>query len=365
MNLQKLTQRYTSVPLYKPSEDMDKLYNQFRENPSKIIKLNANENYFVSKSFIIDLIKQAASELDPRLYPLKEVEQLKEKISEINGVIPEGIILASGGDQLIEQLLSAILGPGESVLAVAPTFSMYPRTCITKGLGYKEKKIGEDFKLKQETILSKSDKETGAIVLCNPNNPTGNQFSLESVISLIDGYDGIVILDEAYAEYGKYSLAREAEKRENLIVLRTFSKAYGLAGLRLGYATTNPELAAIMNERYMMPYPVSSLSLKTGLKALQNQEYFMETIQHSKKAREELLIKLNRINGVKAFHSDTNFILFTTQKPMDQVYSGLLEKGMIIKKVGNVPGYKECLRVTVAPPQMSKRFTTSLEEVLK
>jgi histidinol-phosphate aminotransferase len=236
---------------------------------------------------------------------------------------------------------------------------------MIKGLNYKEEELDVNFTFDPNTVLKNTKKDTGSIVVCNPNNPTGNQFPRESVISLIDSFEGIVILDEAYTEYGEYSLANEAEKRENLIVLRTFSKAYGLAGLRLGYAVTNKEFASIINERYMMPYPVSSLALMIGLKALQNQKIIKENIIHTKKTRDTLIEELNRINGVKAFKSDANFVLFTVNKPMDIIYQALVKKGIIVRKIGAVPGYTECLRVTVAPTSMSKRFIVALKEVLK
>lgn len=364
MNLEKLSTRYRSVNPYRPGEGIEELAQRLGVKPSDILKLNANENLFLSRSYVTDLVKQAADELDPRLYPQKEGEQLKKSISELHRINPDGIILASGGDQLIEGLLSALLNPWDPVKAVAPTFSMYPRTCMVKGLDYSEIKIEKDFTLNSGKILSNTQ-ESGAIVLCNPNNPTGNQFSEESVMELIEGYGGIVILDEAYAEYGKYTLVKEAEKRSNLVIIRTFSKAYGLAGLRLGYAVTNNELAAIINERYMMPYPVSSLTLKIGVKALQNHKFFEEKIKLTKEAREELAEDLNNLKGVKAFPSDANFILFNTPKKMEYVYSMLLERGIILRKIGDVPGHRECLRVTVAPPHLNLRFTSALEEVLK
>jgi histidinol-phosphate aminotransferase len=241
---------------------------------------------------------------------------------------------------------------------------MYPRTCWTKGLKYVEESIEKDFTFDPEKILDNKG-QSKALIVCNPNNPTGNQFKIESITRLIDDYQGIIFLDEAYAEYGKYTMAKEAAKKENLVILRTFSKAYGLAGMRLGYIITNEKLARLINERYMMPYPVSSLTLKTGLKVLQNKKYFEEKIQKTKRAREILFKKLNQIKGVKAFPSDTNFILFTTKNSMDQVYSDLLNKGIIIRKIGTVPGYSECLRVTVAPTPINQKFTSALEEVLK
>jgi histidinol-phosphate aminotransferase len=363
--IQELSRRYSLIKPYRPGESVFELAQRLGMETSDILKLNANENLFVQEKYVTDLIKQASEEVDPRLYPQKEGDNLKEAISKIEQINPEEIIIASGGDHLIEILLSAFLRLGDVVQAITPTFSMYPRTCLTRGLKYIEENLDRNFTFDPEKITYNNKGDSKALIVCNPNNPTGNQFKKESIIRLINGYQGIVFLDEAYAEYGKYTIAKEAVKRKNLVILRTFSKAYGLAGMRLGYIITNEELARLINERYMMPYPVSSLTLKTGLKVLQNIEYFEEKIQMAKRSRDILFKKLNKIKGVKAFPSDTNFILFTTKHSMDQVYSDLLNLGIIIRKIGNVPGYRECLRVTVAPIPINRKFTSALEEVLK
>jgi histidinol-phosphate aminotransferase len=362
--IQELSKRYSSIKPYQSGESVFELAQRLGIQTSDILKLNANENLFVQGKFIKDLIKKASEEVDPRLYPQKEGENLKESISEMEKINPRNIVLASGSDHLIETLLSAFLRPGEAVQAITPTFSMYPRTCLTRGLKFIEESIEKDFTFNPEKITDNKE-QSKALIVCNPNNPTGNQFKRESIIKLVNGYQGVVFLDEAYAEYGKYTMTEEAVTRENLVILRTFSKAYGLAGMRLGYIITNEKLARLINERYMMPYPVSSLTLKTGLKVLQNKEYFEERIQKTKKARERLFQNLNKIKGVKVFPSDTNFMLFTTNQSMEQVYSDLLCLGIIIRKIGKVPGFNECLRVTVAPDPINHKFTSALEEVLK
>ncbi|MBD3205641.1 histidinol-phosphate transaminase [Candidatus Bathyarchaeota archaeon] len=365
MILQELKERYSSVEAYSTGEGENELAQRLGMNPNEILKLNANENLFVPRSYITDLIRQASDEVDPRIYPQHEGNELKKAISEVNQVKPENIVLASGGDQIIEQILSAALRPGDTVQAITPTFSMYPRTCMIKGFNYVEERLREDFSFEPDDIISNTDKESKVLILCNPNNPTANQFQRKSVMELVDNYEGMVLVDEAYAEYSKYSLIEEAEDRDNLVILRTFSKAYGLAGMRLGYLITNRELAELLNERYMMPYPVSSLTLKTGVKILEKIDYFKEKIQLTKEARDNLYLELSEMDGVKAFPSETNFILFNTRKSMRQVYSDLVNLGVVVRKIGDVPGSSECLRVTVAPAPMNKAFISALGEVIK
>jgi histidinol-phosphate aminotransferase len=232
------------------------------------------------------------------------------------------------------------------------------------GLRYRAEQIDCLFRLDPEAVLAKS-RHADMIILCNPNNPTSNQFPKESVLKIVEGYENLVLIDEAYADFGKYSLLKEVAKRENLVVLRTFSKAYGLAGLRLGYAVANILIAKILVERYLMPYPVPNVVLRTGTKILDKQEFILETVEMIKQERNFIVESLNKIEGVKAFQSDTNFVLFRTDKPYEEVYSELLQRGIIIRKIGAVPGHDNCLRVTVAPRKTMLSFLTALREVME
>jgi histidinol-phosphate aminotransferase len=203
------------------------------------------------------------------------------------------------------------------------------------------------------------------IALCSPNNPTANQFEKEEVLELIDGFDGPVLVDEAYVEYGEYSLIGEAAERENLIVLRTFSKAYGLAGMRLGYAVTNTRLAQALNERYLPPFPVSGLTLLAGLNALRNRDKVEAAVRETKEMRQRLVESLNLFPGVKAFPSNTNFVLFNTEKPYMDIHEGLKEQRVLVRSIGKTPGYDNCLRVTVAPRRETAKFLRALEEATR
>ena len=178
------------------------------------------------------MLLEAAYETDPRLYPQDEEQQLTVKIAELSKVQRGQVMITAGGDQLIEVLFS-LLKPGDKVTAVTPTFSMYPRAAKQRGVILVEAPLMSDFSLNPEKTLELAE-GSELLVICNPNNPTGNQFPKESVTKLIEGFDGLVLLDEAYQEYSEYNLAGLVEDRDNLIILRTFSKAYGLAGLRLG-----------------------------------------------------------------------------------------------------------------------------------
>jgi len=355
--------RSSDLETYRPGEPVAVLAGRLGIPKDEILKLNANENLFLPRSLIQGTVFEASSEVDPRLYPEDEEQELIGKLSKVHGIPADSIIVSAGGDQLIDLILSSYLERGDTVLAVTPTFSMYPRMARIKGLSIKAFELEGDFSLDPKRLLSES-RDAELIIICNPNNPTSNQLPPEDVLEVVDGCEKLMLMDEAYSDFGGYTLVEEVAARENLIVLRTFSKAYGFAGLRLGFAVTSAPLAATLRERYMMPYSVPSIVLRAGAKILDEQKAIQETISEIKNERRQLIEALNGVPGVRAFESDTNFVLFNTGRPCEEVYAGLLKKGIIVRKIGEVAGHRDCLRVTVAPREMAERFLSALREVL-
>jgi histidinol-phosphate aminotransferase len=177
---------------------------------------------------------------------------------------------------------------------------------------------------------------------------------------LTEGFSGLVFVDEAYVEFSDYSLTRLVEKLENLVVLRTFSKAFGLAGLRLGYAVSNPDVVEILS-RSQLPYATNSIALKAGLKMLQAIEIVERGIIELKTERSRLVKGLNTIEGITAFDSKANFVLFRTEKPSNKVCKLLAEQGILIKDLGKILSFSNCLRTTVGLPQMNDKLLEALE----
>jgi len=330
---------------------------------SDVLKLNSNENLLLSKQFIQGMVVEAANETDPRLYPQGEEQELKQVIAKLNNVEPDQVVISAGGDQVIE-LLFSLLQRGDSVTAVTPTFSMYPRAALQRGIELREASLGNDFTLNVQRTLEIAD-GSSMLVVCNPNNPTGNQFPREDLVELIEGFNGLVLVDEAYQEYSDYSLVELTKEYMNLIILRTFSKAYGLAGMRLGYCIANKELATTLRDRYLMPYPVPNIVLKTGYKMLIQNQLVMDTVAETKKQREWLIKELQSLDGVEAFPSQANFVLFNTEKPYNEVYDQLLGRGIILSKQGRVLDKENCLRVTIASKPMLIRLLDALKEAIK
>jgi histidinol-phosphate aminotransferase len=201
------------------------------------------------------------------------------------------------------------------------------------------------------------------LYLCSPNNPTANQLKQREVEALTEEFPGIVMVDEAYAEYADYSVVPLIDKYPNLIVLRTFSKAFGLAGLRLGFAVANPRLASMIN-KLPAPYAVNVVSLSMGRKLLENVAIVKASVEALKAERRRLMNDLNGLKGVEAFDSKTNFVTFNVNQPYEDVYVHCLKQGLIIKKLGKLLKYPNCLRTTVGTPEMNVRLITALKKQL-
>ncbi|OYT45925.1 histidinol-phosphate transaminase, partial [Candidatus Bathyarchaeota archaeon ex4484_40] len=201
--------------------------------------------------------------------------------------------------------------------------------------------------------------------ICSPNNPTANQFRLEDVKGLIEGFDWLVVLDETYVDFATYSMVDLTREYENLVVLRTFSKVFGIAGLRLGYAVSNVDVSSALRERFQMPYPVSSVTLRMGLKLLRNLDLIKEKIESLKEERATLIRRLSEMEGVKPFNSETNFVLMNlTEMSSDEAYRRLLDQGIIVRNIGRVLNLENCIRVTVAPRPMMERFLETFRRII-
>jgi histidinol-phosphate aminotransferase len=332
--------------------------------PSDLVKLNANENLFLSKSYQQRLVKKAVTRVDPRVYPTED-GRLEGMLAGNLDVAPDCIVLGNGSDQLIELIVYTLLRERDELVAIEPTFSMYRKAAGIQGVAYNSVPLYSDFCLNEDRLLEAVTSKTRMMVVCNPNNPTGNQFEESQLIKILESFKGLMVVDEAYVEYADYSMACKTEDYPNLVILRTFSKAYGLAGIRLGYALMNPELALAIRRAYQMPYTVSELSQEIGVQALKSRQIVMDTVNKAIRMREWLYRKLNILKDVKVYDSDSNFLLFSTGKPSDEVYSGLLSRGVMVRRFGKLLNEENCLRVTVAPRKMMDRFLEALREVLE
>ena len=275
------------------------------------------------------------------------------------GVNPEGLLFGNGSDELIYYLIITFGGP---VSYPVPTFSMYGIISQTLGEKKIELPLDKDFDLDVDGFLKALRKEKPKLVfLSSPNNPTGNCFSTERILKIIEASRGIVIVDEAYqpfsSETGMLPLLKDYR---NLVIMRTLSKI-GLASLRLGFMLGDPEIIREVN-KVRLPFNVNSFSQAIAAAALKKKKEFRASIKNIVTERERLLEEMPKADGVIPFPSEANFILFRVEDP-DYVYASLLKKGILVRNIKNaVPG---CLRVTVGTPKENTAFLKALNEITR
>jgi histidinol-phosphate aminotransferase len=330
---------------------------------SSLIGLDSNENYFASADFILRIAEEAAR-CDLRTYPRGELLKLREMLGAWLRVEPECIVLANGGDQAID-LAATVLQKGGSAVAAWPTYSLYGLRVELAGGKLVRVPLQKDFSLDVPRLLSAADQSRASIMfLCSPNNPTANQFSENDLVEVLTGFPGLMVLDEAYAEFTERSLVSLIREYPNLAVMRTFSKAFGIAGARLGYMIANPRVSKIFAEKVQFPYPVSRFSARLGIECLRNLDAMQDGVSKVKRERSWLIDRLRRVEGLRVFDSETNFVLVCTNRDSSALSARLRSLGISVKDVGDVLDFRGCLRVTVGTRPMNEKFLAGLEEVM-
>jgi len=325
---------------------------------SEFIKLDANENLFISLKKLKKLFSGIFEEFDPRLYPILEIEELKEKIGEYFNVRKNQIILDNGSNQLIDSLISSLTNEKDTILSLDPTFSMYKFFTSSNKRKFLSIPLKKDFSLDINKIIKANiENKSKLLFLCSPNNPTGNQFPLKDITTILDKFSGFVILDEAYADFATYSTIQMTEEYKNLIILRTFSKFFGLAGLKIGYAIANPKIVAQIINNNQMPYPVSSFSLKVARLIFENINIFRDSVVEIKREREYLISKLKEYENLDVFDSETNFIVVNFRNTSsDEIFNFFIDHGILLRNIGKIGEFKNCLRITLAPRRYMEQF---------
>ena len=334
--------------------------------PEKVhgsIKLDSNENFALDAGFVKGIAEAAAAQVDLREYPLDQLSELYTKLGEYAGVNEKFVAAGSGSDQIIELLLSTLGCRRATVFT--PTFSYFVNRCELHGIKIDRVPLGKDFDLAKEKFV-KSARRSDLVYICSPNNPTGNQFDIETVKGVVESLgDRLVLLDEAYVDFAEYSLSSYATTRSNLVVLRTLSKAFGLAGARVGYMVTNKSLSGVFRSTIQSPYPISVLSLAIASAVLSKSEHVRKTIESVRAERARVSGRLEAIDGIEAFKSEANFLFVEAGSNYAKISKALAEAGVVVKLIGNVAGHRGCMRVTIGTREMNDRFLQSVEGALR
>ena len=316
------------------------------------VYLDANENSFGSP------LEQSYNR-----YPDPLQFEVKKRLSEIKGVPPKHIFLGNGSDEAIDILFRSFCNPGvDNVILVPPTYGMYEVSANINDIAIKRVPLTEDFQLNLEGIAEAIDDKTKLIFICSPNNPTGNSINREDVETVLANFNGIVVIDEAYINFSRQkTFIQELTEYANLVILQTLSKAWGLAGLRIGMAFASEEIIEVMN-KVKPPYNINEASQQLALKALQNIELVNLWIRETLAERDKLVLKLKDLDFVlDIYPSDANFILVKTTDPKG-IYNYLVGKGIIVRDRSKVELCEGCLRITIGTPEENITLIQTLKE---
>jgi len=328
------------------------------------LKLDSNENYVISKQFQSDIISGAKKNSDVREYPLGGVEQLIQTISKFTKIPAPMIGVGNGSDQILDLILSNFASKQTTVLTSNPTFGFFEERCKLYSIPMVALPFSNDMKLDIKEF-TKQSKNADILYLDSPNNPTGFQFSKSDLQKLVKSFDGLVIIDEAYADFSNYSLASMVKSQNNLVVVQTISKSFGLAGLRLGYFMANKQFTDAFNKVLQYPYPLSTLTIESGILAFEKSQQMRDAVQMIKQERARIIETLRRYNTFEVFESEANFVLFDAHGSYSRVYTALSEQGISIRKLGKIGNHEGCLRVTVGTKEMNSRFLLAVRDLLR
>jgi histidinol-phosphate aminotransferase len=316
------------------------------------VYLDANENAYGSP-----LEQQYNRYPDPLQY------KVKKRLSDIKGVPPRNIFLGNGSDEAIDILFRSFCNPGvDNVILVPPTYGMYQVSANINDVHVKNVLLTEDYQLNMEGIAEAIDKNTKMIFICSPNNPTGNSINRDDIETLLANFNGLVVVDEAYINFSRQkTFIQELTEYANLVVLQTLSKAWGLAGLRIGMAFASEEIIEVMN-KVKPPYNINEASQELALKALQNVAQVNDWIKETLVQRDKLVLNLKNFDFVlDIYPSDANFILVKTTAPK-AIYNFLVEKGIIVRDRSKVDLCEGSLRITVGTPAENDILLNTLQE---
>lgn len=296
-------------------------------------------------------------------YPDPMQRDLKSELSKIKKVLPENIFLGNGSDEAIDLVFRAFCEPRiDNVVAIDPTYGMYQVCADVNNVEYRKVLLDEDFRFSADELLAAADEHTKLIFLCSPNNPTGNDLLRSEIEKLILGFDGLVVLDEAYSDFSEApSFLEELDKYPNLIVLQTFSKAWGCAAIRLGMAFASSDIIGILS-KIKYPYNVNELTQKQAMEMLQRYDEIERWIKMLKEAREILEAEFAKLPcTVKMFPSDANFFL-ARMTNASKIYNYLVSNGIIVRNRNSVSLCGNCLRVTVGTSEENEKLIETMKK---
>jgi len=296
-------------------------------------------------------------------YPDPYQQEVKKRIAEIKGVQPNRIFLGNGSDEPIDLLYRAFCNPGiDNSVIMEPSYGMYTVSADINDIEIRKVLLNADYQIEATKLLAACDEKTKLIFLCSPNNPTSNSLDRNEMIKVIEGFHGLVVIDEAYIDFAPgATLLPDLENYPNLVVLQTFSKAWGLAGIRLGMAFASPEIIGILS-KIKYPYNINQLTQQRVLQSLLNVEQKDAWVKTIITERKKLTDELNKLPFVqKVYPSDANFLLVKIDRAREK-FEYLMNEGVIVRDRSKVALCEGSLRITVGSPEENKVMIDTLKQ---
>jgi len=329
-------------------------------NPKvKAVRMDTSTNVLGPNTVLGDVLRECAA-MDLNQYPAPYSDGLRQALADAYGLQADNFVVGNGSDEVLDVIFKTYLEPGETVVAPYPSYSLHGFFVKVNAGRFATVDLRPGFQLDPDALLEARGK---VIILCTPNNPTANTFDPRAVERVVREHDGPVIVDEAYGEFADHSFLPLVDDYENLIVTRTFSKAYGLAGLRIGYLASNLKMADQL-QRVKIPYSLNRVSERAAIAALRNREYVDATVELVRRERGRLSRGLEAL-GFRPYPSQSNFVLFKCPVPSSQLVERLAAKGVLIRDFGKLRLLEDCARTTVGTEALNGMLLEKLKEVLE
>jgi histidinol-phosphate aminotransferase len=333
------------------------------------VMISANENPRDVDLEIRREVEHAVRKVSLNRYPDPLANDLRDKIAEANGLDRDQVLLGNGGDELLFDFALAWGGPGRKFLNVPPTFSVYAYNALLTNTEVVEVPRRSDYSVDVDAVCERlAQGDIDFAIITSPNNPTGNLLTGGEVERILDASDALVMIDEAYFEFSRFTVRPSLEKHENLIILRTFSKAFSLAGVRIGYVLGS---ARVLDEfkKVRLPYSVDAVSQAIAGVIYEHRAQFEKGVDEIVAERERVIEALNAMDGVQAFPSSANYVLFRLDaaRGIDggDVWQRLLDAGVLVRDFSRTPRLENCLRVSIGSPEENTRFLEALNGILR
>ena len=324
-------------------------------------RLNTNECPLPLPDAFADDLAAAVRDVPLNRYPDGRMRSLRDALSQHTGHPAEGIWPANGSNEVLTQLLQAYGGPDRRAALFEPTYLLHRRLCWLTRTAIEERRLEPPFVLGDDDVRWVTDAGADVVFVCTPNNPTGTAQPPDAIHAIAEAANGLVIVDEAYVGFGGASALPLVVDHPNVAVVRTFSKSFALAGARIGYVLTSPDVISDL-ERVRLPYHLSALTQVAGVVALRHQAEAAGAVEAIRAERDRILEALPTFEGVRVHPSEANFVLFEPPGDASAVWRGLLDRGVLVRDLTTV--VPNALRVTAGTPHEVDLFLKALEEVL-